>query len=1135
MSAPGNQKHTLRQRVGAGLHRFFQPFLRGVFLDIPYILDSAWRHTEYALNRTFSKVVEKGVVKVPRERPHWQQPAFWFFALTLLFAIFGPTFDAVCSISSIEGAQLRRNVGIALCYAAGIGQVLGLGAVAIRRSKRRFERRDVTSIPRQAIVYVALGIVTLASAYPWLWLAKSLEAEKASMFCMQVADPTPAWVMIGLFVVAVIAAGIVTSLTRSVIGRIFGETLILFLTVFVLWRWVAPEGATEAGQVPYKHLYAILAVALGAIASLFSLLLLRKGKWLEDVQIQKCQAALAATELFPGTREDVELTWRRVLASLALGILHYPLHVLLLPALFVVMSSNRLLWTVAILWTIASLLLVAMCNLTNTWQRLLNFVARWFLIGSPLIVSLAVIAIAILRLSGVQYVSTVLDVAPFGVLFFWIVMTYALFWWFEYHINAILGARVLEVLGSASKNICERVEYVPGAEYANSTRTTVDRTGRWLTSHSVGQIAVIGWFKDSRAPHDKINAFNTYNFADLFAALLGHKESVLVRDIERRAQLYFAGVNLCLILTAVVLGFFFSRSDDDNTVKPLVAAELSPDINQSAPPPTASAGLSRVALTTAPTTRESSPKDEHVDLPSLFELKEGQMRPALVIAASGGGTRAALYTAAGLEALGKLRRERDVVLLSGVSGGGVAAAYFYAHHHEFAVDDAAAREAAWTTFRSRMREPFISDVLEGAMEWRIFTDEPLSTLLAESFERRLFKNHPNARLGGYPDMGLVLNTTLTGHPMAFTALLGKSFTSEQVPTPAPADQAGVNCPLATRPLNNLSGGRLVFTNFHIRVPWDAPLKWLPDVRMPFVPVSDTGHVRLANAAALTANFPPVFPNARIDLYKAGEFMKSGVCPDSFFVTDGGATENLGLVSALFAVRSALDQLANNTPVREIHVVAFEASAFGYDYAQDRGLGAATGGSKERLTGALTLRLIEDINTKLKQRANWSGQQLHIHYLPLPTVFRSRGGFGTHWIAPQEIDLKDPRVAYLENGLTGRMKHIRRCGIWWWHSDPPCNVSLNREELKVMWSELFGADARFCTRAKTLWRKDGTQPSKDLYQVASWICGPDNMNDPPEGKSGDAQDDRQQTGLPEDFFISAWRDLVGELPPVSDGA
>jgi hypothetical protein len=191
---------------------------------------------------------------------------------------------------------------------------------------------------------------------------------------------------------------------------------------------------------------------------------------------------------------------------------------------------------------------------------------------------------------------------------------------------------------------------------------------------------------------------------------------------------------------------------------------------------------------------------------------------------------------------------------------------------------------------------------------------------------------------------------------------------------------------------------------------------------------DSASPRGAEAAALAANFPPVFPNARVDLTNA---KMPGPCASSFFVTDGGVLENLGLVSALLALRSGLDEItaaraqaaakdgqaaAQPAKLRDIHVVALEASAFGYDYSQDRGFDAL-GAGKERLAGALTLQLIRDVEARLKVLQ--PDASLKLHYLPLPTVFRSRGGFGTHWMAPASVTLQNPRTAYQDECQSAR--------------------------------------------------------------------------------------------------------------------
>ena len=68
---------------------------RALFQDVPYILDSLWRWGEFRINRI-------GTVQFddPHHfvlRPAWQCYAFILFVLMGLFAIFGPTWDALCS------------------------------------------------------------------------------------------------------------------------------------------------------------------------------------------------------------------------------------------------------------------------------------------------------------------------------------------------------------------------------------------------------------------------------------------------------------------------------------------------------------------------------------------------------------------------------------------------------------------------------------------------------------------------------------------------------------------------------------------------------------------------------------------------------------------------------------------------------------------------------------------------------------------------------------------------------------------------------------------------------------------------------------------------------------------------------
>ncbi len=78
-------------------------------------------------------------------------------------------------------------------------------------------------------------------------------------------------------------------------------------------------------------------------------------------------------------------------------------------------------------------------------------------------------------------------------------------------------------------------------------------------------------------------------------------------------------------------------------------------------------------------------------------------RPSLIVAASGGGTRAAVYTAVALEGMAQIDRARDVVLLSGVSGGGVSAAVFASRFDTLRTanprDESAENPGPWTELR----------------------------------------------------------------------------------------------------------------------------------------------------------------------------------------------------------------------------------------------------------------------------------------------------------------------------------------------------------------------------------------------------------------------------------------------------
>lgn len=563
-------------------------------------------------------------------------------------------------------------------------------------------------------------------------------------------------------------------------------------------------------------------------------------------------------------------------------------------------------------------------------------------------------------------------------------------------------------------------------------------------------------------------AFHTYDLLGVFRALARPQDRERVTEIARQLNLYFYAMNALLILALV--GFaacYVSREGS---------------------------GFAEAVATT-----QASPKPGPlVDLASSLKAGYGSGRPAVIVVASGGGTRAALYTAHVLHGLHRLGVDGDVVLTSGVSGGGVALAYFTTNFAQLS-GDRPASSAAWRDFERGVAQPFIQDVLAGASEWRIFGRTPLTMLLAESFERRLWNNTvPTfAQPAGTP--ALILNTTMVGHPTDDSDLLGTTLDA--------AGEAAPQCEERQRAYRMMHGGRLIFTNLDPASTATFPQRSsvIPDTRLPYRIIRDPD-VPLARASALNANFPPVFPNARVIVKGEG-----GNCPDrSYLVTDGGALENLGLVSALFALRSALKEIEPKAcveaatpstpggrkcswPLRPIHVVIAEASAASYDYEQDRGVSAALSGAKERVTGGLVEELIRQTDG-LYQTLNGGANRLRFHYLALPLAFRARGGFGTHWMHASEITMRDPRVRSTPGWLDRVLAPFG-----------DRSVTLDKAGLSELWSALHDPDRPFCTCAPRF-----THVASDT--VKRWICG----------------ERRNPPAPPRDVHVNEWQQLVEQL-------
>ncbi len=492
----------------------------------------------------------------------------------------------------------------------------------------------------------------------------------------------------------------------------------------MLWLWFTPPQPSEAAGGFYPHVYLLFLGALLAIA-LF-------GRLLAHIMFSGFKAATAfrdgmiAEDLLRNERTAPDVSNLRLLSALINGVSENPLHFLLLPAFVAFMSPTDWLWWIVPLFTLVSLILIMYGTLSSRWEQMLVYVQRWFLVGTPLVMSMAVILLAALRLLDVTYVSTVLDATPVGVLFIFIVMMYVAFWFFEYWVNRWVGEKLLEILGSREH---AGQGFVPCGYSLGDPAPWASVAGRVIALHGTGRFVAQGWFERKEpavGERAREHAFTTYGLVELFQVLGARQEKGrdFAHDIRRRVHLYFTLINLLLVAAAVGLFLWHLNWSRPLAVDPMVSASaIKPEVVTKAE-------------------RQAQARATGDTLAQRLLAQSAEQRPSIIVAASGGGTRAAVYTAVALEGMGQINRARDVVLLSGVSGGGVSAAVFASRFASLRTanprDESVEKPGPWMKYVATVSQPYIQDVLEGAGELRIAGSASLGVLLQESLERRAF-------------------------------------------------------------------------------------------------------------------------------------------------------------------------------------------------------------------------------------------------------------------------------------------------------------------------------------------------------------------------------------------------------------
>jgi len=721
------------------------------------------------------------------------------------------------------------------------------------------------------------------------------------------------------------------------------QAVVVILLSALIW-WFGPDQYSSRGL--YRHVLVPIAAALS-----FSLLcaagLLER--IFRRVRAEtKYDVYLKETELFASRDPAPEVTFGTLVTALLTAPIRAPFALLTPTAIATLVASPVWVWPATLTTLLIFLFALFVAGLNERFAIMWALIQGVFFKAGSLFVSLIVIALAAARLFGISYVTTVLDTAAWWTIGLILAFFYILSWWYDYWSNRLVTDEILAMLCPTVKGKAQ----IPYPINAGQSRTTVPEDGRVLQIHGASRFIVIREREDKPLPY-----FQSLSIDGLITTLAlsgapGGKAVPTPVQVGSRAYNFHA-------IAALIFGGIIA-----------VSAWMIHDGAQ-LPEATLHSSIGRVALSQF-----------------LRQDQRNNQRPLIVVAASGGGTRAALYTAALLEGIARMGRSSDIVLASGVSGGGASLAYFAANRPALITND----NHAWDLYFDTMRQPFIQDVLNRSSEWRIATKGRLGLLLRESFDRRWSLSPSRTRLEDIADMGLILNTTLAGRLDCPNSECAGKLLEDVEPR------------FRSSTKSTLAGGRLLLTN--LQLPRDLSGKALEPGVEESLPVILSGpDITLQQAAALNANFPPVFPNAAIDV-NDGKTTR-------YWVTDGGAADNRGMEMMLYALRLTLKDLkADQLP--PIYVIVADASGLSDAYTQDRGISSVAGAGSH-----FASHLDSELVSSIRQLYPKNDDRFHFSYVMMPNRLRESGSFGTHWMLQRRINIRESREKHSrEQTITG---------------------------------------------------------------------------------------------------------------------
>jgi hypothetical protein len=276
-----------------------------------------------------------------------------------------------------------------------------------------------------------------------------------------------------------------------------GQLAILGLLAAILTYFSAPE--TYSGDSESLRLHVCVAIVVTLIVSLGLVWILARGLF-RPAAYDNLDAFSSGVELFaPKDRYDF-MGREPVVALLSAWFVvpvRHPVELLLPGSLFALFVPDRYLLAVFLVASLAAWIALFLGTLFDRLMEVLKTVGRLFFIGPQYAVSVVVIAVALLRLFEVHYITYLFNAGSGGygntTIMIYVLLTYIAAWYYAYWSDVFLARRVIRLLNSTYGSTAPVQVAYP--YHGKKHLSPVKSEGRTIAQHGAGRLKIQGHYK----------------------------------------------------------------------------------------------------------------------------------------------------------------------------------------------------------------------------------------------------------------------------------------------------------------------------------------------------------------------------------------------------------------------------------------------------------------------------------------------------------------------------------------------------------------------------------------------------------------------------------------------------------------